>query len=126
LWRFAVEEVFRGDPLVREITVRTNQQSSACGFPSKDGADYVVFTYKNQETSELWTSHCHRTHEVTDAADDPDLAWMRGLTTSSPAVRIFGSVNLPKGWTGDSPSFQISGPVSRTLIPDFIWEVLCR
>ncbi|HZQ42771.1 MAG TPA: hypothetical protein VFA99_05935 [Acidobacteriaceae bacterium] len=116
--RFAVEELFRGDPTAREITVKTNQQSSACGFPFKDDGDYVVFTYKDQKTSELWTTHCSRTHEVTDAAEDADLVWMRGLGTASPTVRLFGSVYLPKGWTGGSPSIQISGPANRTVLPD--------
>jgi hypothetical protein len=36
-----------------------------CGFNFEEGAEYVMFTYKNTEDSELWTSHCSRKAKLT-------------------------------------------------------------
>jgi Carboxypeptidase regulatory-like domain len=111
--RFAVAETFRGKS-EREIIVYTNEQSSACGFPFEDGKEYVVFTYADRESSELSTSHCSHTHEVTD----DDLRWMRGLSKAPAGASIFGTITIPgEGNERQDANVRLRGAVNRDLVP---------
>ncbi len=117
--RFAVSEMFRGDNQAGEITIETNEQSSACGFNFRDGGDYVVFAYRDEKAQAFATSHCTRTREVTSDATDVDLLWMRGLATAPHGGSIFGVMNLPPKGTGtQSPRILLHGPVDRGIALD--------
>lgn len=74
--RFAVEETFSGEPR-QEMTVYTNSQGSACGFPFEDGGEYVVFTHQDKEKDALWTSRCSRTAKLRAGEVNESMAWMR-------------------------------------------------
>ncbi len=116
--RFAVSETFHGEQ-VQEITIYTNEQSSACGFAFRDGAEYLVFANTNAQTQELWTSHCSLTHEIDPAKEDGDLSWLHGLKDAPPGSSILGSLWLPPKQTPPSQiRITLRGPSNRDLTPD--------
>jgi|SRR5271155_4386289 len=118
--RFSVLEMFRGESQSKEIDILTNEQSSGCGFPFITGAEYLVFTYANANTNELWTSTCSHTHELEPGVEDADLAWMRALATAPKAATIYGTVFPTPNLTGPNPAatIHLSGPERRDAVPD--------
>jgi len=116
--QFEVAEVFRGNPGA-EVTVFTEEQSSACGFPFKTGAEYIVFTYENKATGELSTSRCSNTHELDPAKEDPDVAWFRERAKLPSGATVFGSIFIPAN-RKPLPSSQISikGTENHDVVPD--------
>ena len=72
--RLSVLEMFAGELRTQEIDILTNEQSSACGFSFVTGSEYIVFASTNQQTNELWTSHCTRTHELEPGKEDADVS----------------------------------------------------
>jgi Carboxypeptidase regulatory-like domain len=122
---FAVREDFKGNA-GKEVIIRTNNQSSACGFDFETGKDYVVFA--NEINGQWWTSICSLTHEL-KSADDADLGWLRGISSLPPGATIFGRLTMrvsTRDTTGDTwhaapmagTVVTIAGPESRTATTD--------
>lgn len=117
---FAVKEDFKGNA-GNGMMIRTNSQSSACGFDFEVGKDYVVFAGENNGL--WWTSHCSLTHELKE--DDETLAWLRGISTAPQGAAIFGHVTM-RVLNDDTWSLSpisgvpviLSGPESRTVTTD--------
>jgi hypothetical protein len=84
------------------------------------GAEYIVFASTNQQTNELWTSKCSRTHELELGKEDTDVSWLRGLAAAPPVATIYGTVFPPSGSTGPNPPVRINldGSQSRSAVPD--------
>ena len=89
---FSVLERFRG-VTTRTVDVRTGSGGGDCGYPFKEGIEYLVFASVNESTGELATGICSRTQPA--AAADEDLAYARAVASgSAPAGRVFGEVLL--------------------------------
>jgi hypothetical protein len=116
---FSVLETFKGTPQ-REITILTNEQSSACGFSFEEGGEYVVFAFAKQASDELWTSKCSLTHKLEAGKEDTDLTWMRGLLSAPGGATIFGKLVPPRGLESKIPSpwIAILGPEVHRAVPD--------
>jgi hypothetical protein len=96
-----VLERLRGD-VGAEVVIRTPYQSSACGVPFQEGAEYLIYGYERVQ-GEWWTNKCMRTHEIVSADQDPDLQWIHALATAKPGGTIFGRASL------SSPDFENNG-----------------
>ena len=118
--RLSVLEMFAGESRTQEIDILTNEQSSACGFSFVTGAEYIVFASTNQQTNELWTSHCTRTHELEPGKEDADVSWLRGLAALPRVATIYGTVFPVAGSTGPNPlvTIDLRGSQSRSAVPD--------
>jgi Carboxypeptidase regulatory-like domain len=118
--RFSVLEMFAGELRTQEIDILTNEQSSVCGFSFVTGAEYIVFASANQQTNELWTSHCTRTHELVPGKEDADVSWLRGLAALPRVATIYGTVFPASGSTGPNPlvTIDLRGSQSRSAVPD--------
>ena len=117
--RVAVSESFRGVEGRHELTVYTNEQSSACGFPFEVGMEYVVFTYQNKGEDQLWTSKCSNTHALQhDSSHDSDLEWMRSLAGAPPGGMIFGHVRLARSGPMRGAKLSLRGAVDRDITPE--------
>jgi hypothetical protein len=117
--RFSVQETFSGVP-EQEAVVYTYEQNSMCGFNFEEGAEYAVFTYKNTEDGELWTSHCSRTAKLTAGVENESVMWMRARPKAAAGSEIFGSLLLPRGSAERTVPSKVSldGPARRTVVPD--------
>ena len=108
--RFEVLEVFKGEP-GREITVSADQ-----GMFKQDG-EYVVFALPIKAAAV--TSVCSRTHQITDAAQDADLMWLRAYPTAPSTAAIFGSFAVAGGANEKTvASVTLSGDATRTAVAD--------
>jgi hypothetical protein len=116
--RLAVTESFRGVEGRQELTVHTNEQSSACGFPFEVGVEYVVFTFKNKGGDQLWTSKCSKTHALQDPSHDSDLEWMRSLPGAPSGGMIFGHVMTAQSGPMRGAKLALRGAVDRDVTPD--------
>lgn len=118
--RLSVLEMFRGGPHSQEIDILTNEQSSACGVPFETGAEYVVFTYSNEDSNELWTSKCSHTHKLEAGKEDADVSWMRALATAPRGATIYGNLIPSLNPAGPSPSatIRLSGTETRSAVVD--------
>lgn len=117
--RFQVAEMFQGAPAA-EFTVYTAEAGTACGFPFRSGAEYVVFASVDSSTGQLYAGRCSHTHEFHPLQKDPDVAWMRGRATAPNGVSIFGSILAPTPELSRPPRAPVSvrGPMNRDLVPD--------
>jgi hypothetical protein len=121
---FEVAKSYRGNSS-RQVVVQTNDQGSACGYAFEQGHDYLVYGFLGSN-GEISTSHCTRTHEVSDGEADPDVQWIEALPKSPPGVSIFGNIRTLRA--NDDGGYDtaglahvrvsISGPESRTVISD--------
>lgn len=118
--RFSVLEMFTGEPRTQEIDILTNEQSSACGFSFVTDAEYIVFASTNQQTNELWTSHCTHTHELAPGKEDADVSWLRGRAVLPRVAGIYGTVFPASDSTNPNPLVRIDlrGSQSRSAVPD--------
>jgi carboxypeptidase family protein len=107
------------------MIVRTHDQGSACGFPFKDGSDYLVYAYS--KNGEWWTDTCTGTHKIETGNDDADVQWIRGLAKAPRGGTIFGAVHKSSPPGGDDPplyaplsniKITVTGPVSKDIITD--------
>jgi hypothetical protein len=112
---FSVSETFGNLGSAEVITVRTNAQSTACGYPFKVGTEYLVFA--NARRSELWTSSCSGTQPAITAT-----AWLhqlRAIKAGGPVPQIFGFVGT-EPYPGVSPLSRLSakpiGSISVTAV----------
>jgi hypothetical protein len=110
---FVVNETFRGEPR-QLLTVFTNEQSSACGFPFKKGLEYVVFTFLNP-MGNLTAGTCSHTHQLDPNAQDADISWLRNFPIAPSGASIFGTQRAPAATAPPSLAIQIRGPENRDL-----------
>jgi len=115
--RFSVSETFRGQ-VQQEITVYTQEQRSACGFPFKNGTEYIVFTDENKATGQLETSKCSHTHEFEAAKDDIDVSFMRGFAKAPAGATIFGNLKMPSGVVSSAAQVILRGAENHDLAPN--------
>jgi hypothetical protein len=74
--RFAVKEMFSGDPKPEEV-VYTTPGGSMCGFHFDQGSEYVVFTDQSTKDNTLRTSICSRTSKLSPGVNNESVTWMR-------------------------------------------------
>ena len=123
LVHFEVTATYRGTP-AKELIIKTNDQSSACGYAFQQGHDYLVFASTFQ--GELTASQCTRTHEVIDAADDADIRCIAGLTSLAPGASIYGFIRSTA--VAESGAYKVTqlagipvslnGPQARKIYSD--------
>ncbi len=124
LAHFEITKVYRGSP-DKEVVVHAPDQGPACGFSFETGHEYLVYGYVGPH-GELSTNHCSRTHEVGNAAEDPDIHWIEGLPEALPGATIFGNIRTlqpkPEGSYDTSALAKIAvsiiGPDSKTVTSD--------
>jgi hypothetical protein len=116
--RLSVSEAFRGAEGKSELTVYTEEQGSACGFPFEEGKEYLVFTYASKDGGELSTSHCLPTRVLTPDRKDADIEWMRGFAKAPPGGRIFGGVFLWREGPMKGATVSVRGPMNKDLVVD--------
>lgn len=88
-----VVERWRGHvpPAGASVAVFT-RSSSLCGYPFREGRDYVIYASRTED-GRLATSSCSRTAPLERAADDVSYA-RDALRGSVPAGRIVGDIHL--------------------------------
>lgn len=124
LAHFEITKVYRGK-LDQQAVVHTHDQGPACGYAFETGHEYLVYGYVGPN-GDLSTNHCSRTHEVTNAAEDPDIQWIEGLPKALPGAMIFGLMttarpNADGGYLVSGLAkiaVSISGPDLRTVASD--------
>jgi protocatechuate 3,4-dioxygenase beta subunit len=124
LVHFDVTKSYRGAP-GEQAVIQTADQGSACGYEFEQGHDYLVFAYL-ASNGDLSASHCTRTHEVTNRADDEDIQWIEGLAKAPPGASIFGHIQSSRpnelgGYDADGlPDITVSitGPKSTIASSD--------
>lgn len=67
--RFRVAETFKGAPASR-IEVVTALDSASCGYPFRQGRDYLVHTRKDEHGGPDRVDLCSRTAPLDEAGDD--------------------------------------------------------
>ena len=67
--KFEVVAAWKGVDL-GEVTLSTNFESAACGFPFKQGVDYLVYAFSQNDS--LSTNLCTRTKKLSEAQEDLD------------------------------------------------------
>jgi len=117
---FSVLEMFTGELRTQEIYILTDEQSSACGFSFVTDAEYIVLASANQQTNELWTSKCSRTHKLELGKEDADVSWLRGRAALPQVATIYGTVFPASASTGPNPLVRIDlrGSQNRSAVPD--------
>ena len=105
----------------QEIIVRTQSQSSACGFEFEDGSEYLVFAYSKK--GEWWTDHCTRTHKIESVNDDADVQWIHGVAKAPQGGTIFGTIQSFSPADRDvfplsNIKVDVNGPISKAIITD--------
>jgi hypothetical protein len=112
--RLEVLEVFKGNP-GSEITVT----SPARDMRFEVGSEAIVFASRFGTANEFGAGLCSRTHSLTDAAADADLAWLRAYPTAPERSAIFGSFSLQDHAEARiAATVAISGDESRTAASD--------
>jgi hypothetical protein len=89
---FTVLEPFRG-ATGRTLDLRTGSGGGDCGYPFKEGVEYLVFASMNESTGELATGICSKTKPASDAEED--LAYARAVASGAAAAgRITGEIKV--------------------------------
>lgn len=80
-----------------DVDVITGFNGADCGFPFRQGEDYLIYAYRDQK-GRLATSICSRTRHVTEAKQDLD--YFRSLATMPPGaeLRILTYDALARDW----------------------------
>jgi hypothetical protein len=93
--RFRVSEAFRGTSAGAggEVTVLTGSGGGDCGYPFKEGREYLVYASRTGATGEMTASICSRTRPIEDAASDLEYA-RAAVAGRAPTGRISGEVRL--------------------------------
>jgi hypothetical protein len=100
---FSVAEVFGKKFNTEVITVRTPSGSTACGYPFKEGVEYLVFA-RGLETN-LVTSKCSRTQPAVTAT--AVLRQLRAIKAGRPVAQIYGFIGT-EPYPGVSPLSRLS------------------
>jgi hypothetical protein len=110
---FVVTETFRGEP-GQLLTLFTNEQGSACGFPFKKGLEYVVFTFLDP-VGNLTAGICSHTHQLDPNSQDADVFGMRNFPTVPLGASIIGTQRTPAAIDPPLLAIKIRGPENRDL-----------
>jgi hypothetical protein len=124
LVHFDVTKAYRGAP-GEQVVIRTNDQSSACGYAFEQGHDYLVYGYADPNSG-FGTNHCTRTREVTSRAEDADIQWIEALPKAPPGASIFGLLrslrpNPEGGMDAENLAdiaVSVTGPQTKTVTSD--------
>jgi len=124
LVHFDVTKSYRGSP-GEQAVIHTADQNSASGYEFKEGHDYLVYAY-SAPNGDFSTTHCTRTHEVTNLAEDEDIQWIEAVPKAPPGASVFGRIrsvrpNQEGGVDAESLAdiaVSVTGPVSRTVSTD--------
>ena len=80
----------------------TGSGGGDCGFPFREGAEYVVYARRSDAGAPLTVSTCSRTREVAQA--EADLEYFRAIASGAPVpARISGEVQLATRSLGRGP-----------------------
>jgi hypothetical protein len=107
---FTVSEAFgklRGET---SLTVYTNAQSTACGYPFRLGIEYFVST--NSVESKLWTSSCGQTRPAIVAA--ALIRQARAIHSGRPPARLFGFIGT-EPYPGVSPLSRLEAKPAASV-----------
>jgi hypothetical protein len=75
------------------VEVTTGSGGGDCGFPFREGAEYVVYAQRGDRSGPLTVSLCSRTRELAQARDDLDYG--RAIRSNAPMqARVAGDVVL--------------------------------
>ena len=88
-------EPFRGMSLQKgaSVKVHTGAGGGDCGYPFREGREYLVYARRDEGTDRLTANICSRTRLAENAADD--LAYARAAASgTAPVGRITGDVRL--------------------------------
>jgi hypothetical protein len=100
--RFDVSEAFSGVSK-GTVEVTTGAGGGDCGFPFKEGVEYLVYANGAAETGGLTAGICWRTRELARAGED--LEYARRVAAGAPVQgRISGSVMLETRSLGRAPA----------------------
>jgi hypothetical protein len=86
---FVIEENFRGVEGA-QTEVITGLGGGDCGFHFERGERYLVYAHRIEQDKRLYTGICSRTRSLSEAGED--LKYLRGLSSASPGVQIYGEV----------------------------------
>ena len=96
-----VLEAFSGVPK-GTVEIVTGSGGGDCGFPFREGAEYVVYARRSDPGAPLTVSICSRTREVAQA--ESDLEYFRAIESGAPVPsRISGQVQLATRSLGRGP-----------------------
>ena len=92
--RLRVLESFRGSPAPgADAIVMTGSGGGDCGYPFKEGEEYLVYASRRGESDQLSTSICTRTRAAMQAT--ADLEYARAAAAGrAPAGRVTGEVRV--------------------------------
>ncbi len=105
---FVVAEAFGKLRSKTALTVYTNAQSTACGYPFRLGVEYFVSV--NVVESNLWTSSCSETRPAILAA--ALIRQMQAIDAGHPAARLFGFIGV-EPYPGISPLSRFGSQAVR-------------
>jgi hypothetical protein len=92
------------------LTVHTNAQSTACGYPFRQGVEYFVSA--NTVGSNLWTSVCGGTRPAIAAA--ALILQLRAIQAGRPHAQLFGFVGV-EPYPGVSPLSRLEAKPANSV-----------
>jgi len=107
---FAVSEAFGKLSGKTALTVHTNAESTACGYPFRLGAEYFVSV--NSVESNLWASSCGPTRPAAVAA--ALIRQARAIHAGRPPARIFGFIGT-EPYPGVSPLSRLEAMPAASI-----------
>jgi hypothetical protein len=115
-----VLEAFRGSLAAPggEVVVRTGSGGGDCGYPFREGREYLVYATRGDESGDWRTSICSRTRPVEDAGSDLDYA-RAALAGRAPAGRVIGELRVMRRTLGraagrhEGPAADVEVRLSR-------------
>lgn len=86
---FTIDGAFRGvGGAAAEVT--TGIGGGDCGYEFKQGQRYLVYAYRDKNTSRLTTSICSRTRPIAEAAED--LQFIQTMPASAGGASVYGTI----------------------------------
>lgn len=107
---FAVSEAFGKLSGKTALTVYTNAQSTACGYPFRLGVEYFVSA--NSIESKLWANSCGPTRPAIVAA--AMIRQARAIHTGQPPARLFGFIGT-EPYPGVSPLSRLEAKPAASI-----------
>ena len=108
---FAVSEAFGKMAGKAALTVYTNAQSTACGYPFRLGVEYFVSA--NVVESKLWTSSCGQTRPAIAAV--ALIRQARAIHAGQPPAQLFGFIGT-EPYPGVSPLSRLEASPAASII----------
>jgi hypothetical protein len=107
---FAVSEAFGKLSGKTALTVSTNAQSTACGYPFRLGVEYFVSA--NSVESHLWANSCGQTRPASVAA--ALIRRARAIHAGRPPARLFGFIGA-EPYPGVSPLSRLEAKPAASI-----------